>query len=315
MWAKIEDKEVHHPVVINLIKENFTVQTVQKHKRCDSVESIVSTEKKTKKAIVLDNEKIQNAEIIFNSMKLSCFEWMRALMTVDKNILEAEKIEKILGVLPSSEILQKLAACSASDIEEMLDGEKYLVTFAKVKGIVLRLKAILLKLSWKERFEAVKIPAASISNAIDDLQKSTSLKTLLNLVLFIANYMNRRQPNSNDYYALKISVLKELPGVKAVDPNYSLLQAVVELMVKNFKGDQLYSEMYSTVNANKTDWPEIKNSYEVLVNDLKVVTLYVSNYQSQDTEDRFQEVMQEFISTVENDIGCLESVSFIFKTL
>lgn len=295
--------------MVKKIDEKFRVEDPRLHSRSTSSESLnQSVNKKIKKALIIEDGKlVQNAAIVFASFKLSCKEWLDAILNVDMKILNASNIERLLAVLPEMDIMKKLSECSKEMISDMVEGERYLATFASVKGIVPRLNAIMLKSIWEERVAFIKRDIATIKTALDDINNSKRFKTLLNLVLFVGNYMNRKSATSTDTYAFRIKLLTKLSDVKGTDQN--LLQTLTELMLFEFKGDKLSGEVFCIYQAQKIDLENVRSQFKTLTNNSKKTSDFINNCQMISDKDKFKQVMSSFVPAMKNDIEVVNSVS------
>ena len=274
---------------------------------CSSIPS--SVKKGNDPLIVKDGKILRNAEIVFASFKLSSEQWAEALMNIDEKILTASCLERVLSVLPDEAVMKELAEFSGS-MDSLIEAERYLAAFASFRGILPRIRAIMLKQNWNERVATIKRDFSTVKSALEELASSECLKTFLNLVLFVGNYMNRKA-DSVDVYGFRIKLLTKLGDVKGTSPSCNLLQTLTELMVDVFDGEHLPSQIFYVSQAQKIDLEVAKNSLNALAKESKMTENYITGYQPQGSRDKFKDVMTSFVPAMKADIELIESVRFL----
>lgn len=84
-----------------------------------------------------------------------------------------------------------------------------------VEQLMPRLKAILFKLQFEEQLNNIKPDVVSVTAACEELQKSESFSTLLEIILLVGNYMNAGSRNGKAF-GFSISYLSKVKYIHGV---------------------------------------------------------------------------------------------------
>ena len=229
----------------------------------------------TKTFVIDDPTILRNGAIIFASFNLTCSQWVEAIYNVNLHILSASCIERVLKILPEVDVIQKLAECSEHDITEMDEAEKFFAVSAKIPALKARLNAILFRQTWKEKITVIREDISFLDAGISAFQ-SESLKTFLNLVLFVGNYMNRTSSSVAPVYAFKLTLLKTLNNIKGNETNYSLLHALLELMNNISHHSVLSTELDIIAKAANVDLLMTKEQMLSMQKETNIVSFFVA---------------------------------------
>uniref|UniRef100_A0A663MQ93 Diaphanous related formin 2 n=1 Tax=Athene cunicularia TaxID=194338 RepID=A0A663MQ93_ATHCN len=174
-WVKAEEDKFEDPELFAKLALTFGTQMKAKKAVEESEEKkAVQSKKKIKELRILDGKTAQNLSIFLGSFRLPYEEIKSIILEVDE-----EKLSESL-----------IQVC------ENFSGFVHTFGFFSVKMLRSRLNGILFRLMFEEHVNNIKPDIMAVTMACEELKKSESFSKLLELVLFLGNYMNSGSRNA-----------------------------------------------------------------------------------------------------------------------
>uniref|UniRef100_A0A663FIM8 Diaphanous related formin 2 n=1 Tax=Aquila chrysaetos chrysaetos TaxID=223781 RepID=A0A663FIM8_AQUCH len=169
-WVKAEEDRFENPELFAKLALTFGTQMKAKKTVEESEEKkVVQSKKRVKELRILDGKTAQNLSIFLGSFRLPYEEIKNIILEVDEEKLSESLIqvcENISGFMSSVKMLRS------------------------------RLNGILFRLMFDEHVNNIKPDIMAVTLACEELKKSESFSKLLELVLFLGNYMNSGSRNA-----------------------------------------------------------------------------------------------------------------------
>uniref|UniRef100_A0A8C0EPS8 Diaphanous related formin 2 n=1 Tax=Bubo bubo TaxID=30461 RepID=A0A8C0EPS8_BUBBB len=165
-WVKAEEDKFEDPELFAKLALTFGTQMKAKKAVEESEEKkTVQSKKKIKELRILDGKSAQNLSIFLGSFRLPYEEIKSIILEVDEEKLSESLIQVSF-------------------------------VFFSVKMLRSRLNGILFRLMFEEHVNNIKPDIMAVTMACEELKKSESFSKLLELVLFLGNYMNSGSRNA-----------------------------------------------------------------------------------------------------------------------
>lgn len=161
-------------------------------------------------------------------LKCNFYDIRKAILQMDQNVLTEQMVKQFLQYIPTPEEIGMLAVYK-DDNSSLAKADAFLVEMMKINRYEARLKGMLFKYSYMERYNNLIQDVDSVINAVRNIKNSSSFVKLLELILLIGNYMNS-QGFKSKAYGFKISNLNKLVDTKATDNKKTLLHFVANVV-------------------------------------------------------------------------------------
>uniref|UniRef100_A0A8B9FPQ1 Diaphanous related formin 2 n=1 Tax=Amazona collaria TaxID=241587 RepID=A0A8B9FPQ1_9PSIT len=195
-WVKAEEEKFENPELFAKLAVTFGTQMKAKKPVEESEEKkAVQTKKKIKELRILDSKSAQNLSIFLGSFRLPYEEIKNIILEVDEEKLSESLIQNLVKTLPEQKELNALAELK-DEYNDLAEPEQFGVVMSSVKMLRSRLNGILFKLMFEEHVNNIKPDIMAVTLACEELKKSDSFSKLLELVLFLGNYMNAGSRNA-----------------------------------------------------------------------------------------------------------------------
>uniref|UniRef100_A0A8C4TAQ3 Diaphanous-related formin 3 n=1 Tax=Erpetoichthys calabaricus TaxID=27687 RepID=A0A8C4TAQ3_ERPCA len=145
---------------------------------------------------------------------------------------EILRLANLVKHLPEQEQLNALA-CFRNEYSSLSEPEQFGIVMSGVKRLRPRLNALLFKLQFEEQVNNIKPDIMAVNAACEEIKKSKSFSRMLELVLFMGNYLNSGSRNAQSY-GFDLSSLCKLKDTKSVDQKTTLLLFVAEVCEEKF---------------------------------------------------------------------------------
>ncbi|VTJ83412.1 Hypothetical predicted protein, partial [Marmota monax] len=230
-WIKVNENKYENTDLLYKLENTFCCQ--QKEKRDEEdFEEKKAIKKKIKELKFLDSKIAQNLSIFLSSLRVPYEEIKTMILEVDETQLAESVIQNLLKHLPDQEQLNSLSQFK-SDYNNLCEPEQFAVVMSNVKRLRPRLSAILFKLQFEEQVNNIKPDIMAVSTACEEIKKSKSFSTLLELVLLMGNYMNAGSRNAQTF-GFNLSSLCKLKDTKSADQKTTLLHFLVEICEEKY---------------------------------------------------------------------------------
>uniref|UniRef100_A0A663MNH5 Diaphanous related formin 2 n=1 Tax=Athene cunicularia TaxID=194338 RepID=A0A663MNH5_ATHCN len=195
-WVKAEEDKFEDPELFAKLALTFGTQMKAKKAVEESEEKkAVQSKKKIKELRILDGKTAQNLSIFLGSFRLPYEEIKSIILEVDEEKLSESLIQNLVKNLPEQKELNALAELK-DEYNDLAEPEQFGVVMSSVKMLRSRLNGILFRLMFEEHVNNIKPDIMAVTMACEELKKSESFSKLLELVLFLGNYMNSGSRNA-----------------------------------------------------------------------------------------------------------------------
>ncbi|KAM4675788.1 protein diaphanous homolog 1-like [Discoglossus pictus] len=271
--------------------------------------------KKAKELKVLDPKTAQNLSIFLGSFRIPYQEIRDMVLEVNEERLTESLISNLVKQLPEQEQLQLLAEYK-DEYNDLAESEQFGVVMCSVPKLRPRLNAILFKLLFNEQVENIKPDIVSVTAACEELRKSQSFSTLLEITLLVGNFMNAGSRNAGAF-GFDISFLCKLKDTKSADQKTTLLHFLVESCeqdypdVLKFPDELVHVEKASRVSAEnlQKNLDQMKKQVSDLQKDIETFP------PATDEKDKFVEKMTIFVKEAQEQYNKLSMMHANMESL
>lgn len=243
MWSTIDDhyKKLKKNTDRQEFEKLFSNKRVVKRKKT----KVKQDKKEIEKVKMVINERQHNKLAIMLTKFPSLDDTYQAIIKLDTNTLSIEHIERLESI-GSMEEEFKLVREASLKPELMEKPARFLQMLDSIPGIMARLACWSFQLHFDEYYTDVTRPLILIEAACMALHKSTCLKKLLAVILYVGNFLNGGTLRGQaDGYNLEI--IDKLSRMKGSNKQ-SLLEYIAILCTKMF-GSSFHSELHSELGA------------------------------------------------------------------
>ncbi|KAL1550927.1 formin-like protein 4 [Salvia divinorum] len=178
---------------------------------------------------LLDTRRSQNTAIVLKSLALSRKEIIYALN--EGRGLSSDTIEKLAAIAPTSDEASQIIAFEG-DPTRLADAESFLYHLLKsVPTAFSRFSAMLFRSNYDSEVLNIKASLSALESACKELRTRGLFLKLLEAVLKAGNRLNAGTSRGNAQ-AFNLTALRKLSDVKSSDGNTTLLQFVVQEVVR-----------------------------------------------------------------------------------
>ncbi|XP_009702702.1 PREDICTED: protein diaphanous homolog 2-like, partial [Cariama cristata] len=229
--------------------------------------------------------------IFLGSFRLPYEEIKNIILEVDEEKLSESLIQNLVKNLPEQKELNALAELK-DEYNDLAEPEQFGVVMSSVKMLRSRLDGILFKLMFEEHVNNIKPDIMAVTLACEELKKSESFSKLLELVLFLGNYMNSGSRNAQSL-GFNISFLCKIRDTKSSDQKTTLLHFLAEICEENYRDILKFpDELQHVESASKVSAQTLKSNLESMNRQIQRLENDIRNFpKTQDEHDKFVEKM------------------------
>ncbi|XP_074816904.1 protein diaphanous homolog 1 [Natator depressus] len=293
-WTKVKEDRFENDELFAKLTLTFSAQTKSKQDQEGGQEK--STQKKKVKELkVLDSKSAQNLSIFLGSFRMPYEEIKNVILEVNEVVLTESMVQNLIKQMPEPEQLKMLSELR-DEYNELAESEQFGVVISSVSCLRPRLNAILFKLQFNEQVENIKPEIVSVTAACEEVRKSKSFSSLLEIILLVGNFMNAGSRNAGAF-GFNISFLCKLRDTKSTDQKLTLLHFLTELCeqqypdVMKFPDELIHVEKASRVSAEnlQKNLDQMKKQISDLQHDVEKFPT------ATDEKDKFVEKMTIFV--------------------
>uniref|UniRef100_A0A663FIM3 Protein diaphanous homolog 2 n=1 Tax=Aquila chrysaetos chrysaetos TaxID=223781 RepID=A0A663FIM3_AQUCH len=291
-WVKAEEDRFENPELFAKLALTFGTQMKAKKTVEESEEKkVVQSKKRVKELRILDGKTAQNLSIFLGSFRLPYEEIKNIILEVDEEKLSESLIQNLVKNLPEQTELNALAELK-DEYNDLAEPEQFGVVMSSVKMLRSRLNGILFRLMFDEHVNNIKPDIMAVTLACEELKKSESFSKLLELVLFLGNYMNSGSRNAQSL-GFNISFLCKIRDTKSSDQKTTLLHFLAEICEENYRDILKFPEELQHVeSASKVSAQTLKSNLALMDQQIQRLELDIKNFpKTQDEHDKFVEKM------------------------
>uniref|UniRef100_A0A803V693 Diaphanous related formin 2 n=1 Tax=Ficedula albicollis TaxID=59894 RepID=A0A803V693_FICAL len=282
-WVKAEEDKFEDPELFAKLALTFGTQMKEK--------KAAQSKKKIKELRVLDGKSAQNLSIFLGSFRLPYEEIKNIILEVDEEKLSESLVQNLVKNLPEQKELNALAELK-DEYNDLAEPEQFGVVMSSVKMLRARLNGILFRLMFEEHVNNIKPDIMAVTLACEELKKSESFSKLLELVLFLGNYMNSGSRNAQSL-GFNISFLCKIRDTKSSDQKTTLLHFLAEICEENYRDILKFpDELQHVESASKVSAQTLKSNLDSMNQQIQRLERDIENFpKSQDEHDKFVEKM------------------------
>ncbi|NXF49272.1 DIAP1 protein, partial [Oceanites oceanicus] len=276
-WVKAEEDKFENPELFAKLALTFGTQMKAKKVVEESEEKkTVQSKKRIKELRILDGKTAQNLSIFLGSFRLPYEEIKNIILEVDE-----EKLSESL-----------IQVCEYDEYNDLAEPEQFGVVMSSVKMLRSRLNGILFRLMFEEHVNNIKPDIMAVTLACEELKKSESFSKLLELVLFLGNYMNSGSRNAQSL-GFNISFLCKIRDTKSSDQKTTLLHFLAEICEENYRDILKFpDELQHVESASKVSAQTLKSNLDSMNHQIQRLENDIGNFpKTQDEHDKFVEKM------------------------
>ncbi|XP_072190122.1 protein diaphanous homolog 2 isoform X2 [Excalfactoria chinensis] len=310
-WVKAEENKFESPELFARLAVTFGTQmkakkTVEKQEE----KKIEQSKKKNKVLRVLDGKTSQNLSIFLGSQRMPYEEIKNIILEVNEEKLTETFVQAVMKNLPEQKEINALAALQ-DEYNDLAESEQFIIVMSSVKMLRSRLNAILFKLSFEDHVNNIKPGIMSVTLACEELRKSESFSKLLELVLFLGNYMNTGSRNEQSL-GFNITFLCKIIDTKSTDQKTTLLHFLAEVCEENYRDILKFTDELQHVESASKD-KTLKSNLDSMNKQIQRLENDIKNFpKTEDEHDKFVEKMSLF---AENARDQYEKLSYMHNNM
>ncbi|PKU36384.1 hypothetical protein llap_13312 [Limosa lapponica baueri] len=309
-WATVvvvnELSRIKMRLVVSQPLEECNLERAKKTVEESEEKKAVQSKKRIKELRILDGKSAQNLSIFLGSFRLPYEEIKNIILEVDEEKLSESLIQNLVKNLPEQKELNALAELK-DEYNDLAEPEQFGVVMSSVKMLRSRLNGILFKLTFEEHVNNIKPDIMAVTLACEEMKKSESFSKLLELVLFLGNYMNSGSRNAQSL-GFNISFLCKIRDTKSTDQKTTLLHFLAEICEENYRDILKFpDELQHVESASKVSAQTLKSNLDSMNNQIQRLENDIENFpKTQDEHDKFVEKMSiSFLHVFVGDLSAL----------
>lgn len=180
-----------------------------------------------------------------------------AVMKMDSTIMNREGVDKLLTMLPTEEETTRIQeALEAQPDIPLGTAEQFLQTLSTISCLEARLRLWSFKMEFEVIEKEVCEPIMDLKIGLNALQKNTTFKTILNVLLTVGNFLN-----GSTCKGFQLDYLEKVPEVKDTVHKHSLLYHMTNWVLETYPASSdLYSEIGPLTRVSRTDFNELEKT-------------------------------------------------------
>ncbi|XP_074924106.1 protein diaphanous homolog 1-like isoform X2 [Chelonoidis abingdonii] len=251
--------------------------------------------KKVKELKVLDSKSAQNLSIFLGSFRMPYEEIKNVILEVNEAVLTESMVQNLIKQMPEPEQLKMLSELG-DEYNELAESEQFGVVISSVSRLRPRLNSILFKLQFNEQVENIKPEIVSVTAACEEVRKSKSFSSLLEITLLVGNFMNAGSRNAGAF-GFNISFLCKLRDTKSTDQKLTLLHFLAELCEQQYPDVMKFpDELIHVEKASRVSAENLQKNLDQMKKQISDLQRDVENFPAAtDERDKFVEKMTIFV--------------------
>ncbi|XP_054367786.1 protein diaphanous homolog 1 isoform X1 [Mirounga angustirostris] len=303
-WTKVKEDRFENNELFAKLTLTFSAQTKTKKDQEGGEEKKSVQKKKVKELKVLDSKTAQNLSIFLGSFRMAYQEIKNVILEVNESVLTESMIQNLIKQMPEPEQLKMLSELK-DEYDDLAESEQFGVVMGTVPRLRPRLNAILFKLQFSEQVENIKPEIVSVTAACEELRKSESFSSLLEITLLVGNYMNAGSRNAGAF-GFNISFLCKLRDTKSTDQKMTLLHFLAEWCENDYPDVLKFpDELAHVEKASRVSAENLQKNLDQMKKQISDVERDVQNFPAAtDERDKFVEKMTISFLTRREFLGC-----------
>ncbi|XP_072006236.1 protein diaphanous homolog 1-like [Engystomops pustulosus] len=261
--------------------------------------------KKAKELKVLDSKTAQNLSIYLGSYRMPYEEIKNVILEVNEEVLNESMVSNLIKQLPEPDQLQALAEFK-NEYNDLAEPEQFGVVMCTVPRLKNRLNAIQFKLLFNEQVENIKPDIVAVTAACEEVNKSKSFATLLEITLLVGNYMNAGSRNAGAF-GFDIGFLCKLKDTKSADQKSTLLHFLAETCEHDYPDAlQFPDELVHVEKASRVSAETLQKNLDQMKKQIADLQRDIESFPASNNEkDKFVEKMTIFVKEAQEQYSKL----------
>uniref|UniRef100_A0A452IZ16 Diaphanous related formin 1 n=1 Tax=Gopherus agassizii TaxID=38772 RepID=A0A452IZ16_9SAUR len=286
-WTKVKEDRFENDELFAKLTFTFSAQT----KNQEGGQEKSTQKKKVKELKVLDSKSAQNLSIFLGSFRMPYEEIKNVILEVNEAVLTESMVQNLIKQMPEPEQLKMLSELG-NEYNELAESEQFGVVISSVSRLRPRLNSILFKLQFNEQVENIKPEIVSVTAACEEVRKSKSFSSLLEITLLVGNFMNAGSRNAGAF-GFNISFLCKLRDTKSTDQKLTLLHFLAELCEQQYPDVMKFpDELIHVEKASRVSAENLQKNLDQMKKQISDLQRDVENFPAAtDERDKFVEKM------------------------
>ncbi|XP_036605327.1 protein diaphanous homolog 1 isoform X2 [Trichosurus vulpecula] len=317
-WTKVKEDRYENNELFAKLTLTFSAQTKTSKAKKDQEggeEKKSVQKKKVKELKVLDSKTAQNLSIFLGSFRMPYQEIKTVILEVNEAVLTESMVQNLIKQMPEPEQLKMLSELK-DEYDDLAESEQFGVVMGTVPRLRPRLNAILFKLQFNEQVENIKPEIVSVTAACEEVRKSESFSSLLEIILLVGNYMNAGSRNAGAF-GFNISFLCKLRDTKSTDQKMTLLHFLAETCENSYPEVLKFpDELTHVEKASRVSAENLQKNLDLMKKQISDVERDVQNFPAAtDEKDKFVEKMTSFVKDAQEQYNKLRMMHSNMETL
>ncbi|XP_068963476.1 protein diaphanous homolog 1 [Petaurus breviceps papuanus] len=317
-WTKVKEDRFENSELFAKLTLTFSAQTKTSKAKKDQEggeEKKAVQKKKVKELKVLDSKTAQNLSIFLGSFRMPYQEIKTVILEVNEAVLTESMVQNLIKQMPEPEQLKMLSELK-DEYDDLAESEQFGVVMGTVPRLRPRLNAILFKLQFNEQVENIKPEIVSVTAACEEVRKSESFSSLLEITLLVGNYMNAGSRNAGAF-GFNISFLCKLRDTKSTDQKMTLLHFLAEMCENSYPEVLKFpDELTHVEKASRVSAENLQKNLDLMKKQISDVERDVQNFPAAtDEKDKFVEKMTSFVKDAQEQYNKLRLMHSNMETL
>jgi hypothetical protein len=306
IWNGLEESELNWDDMHDLFRDN-NANNKDSNK---SKEVIIA--KKPKYISLFDQKRTQSVSIQIAKLRLSPKQIYDQIIEMNDKVLDAERTESFIHILPTSEEC-KIINAYEGELTELDTIGKLFKLLVNIPDLNLKLESFLIKLTWIKDSNLVNQSLENVFEAINELNDKSSKSSLLSIfsiIITIGNYLNGGT-NRGQAYGIKLDSLLKLENIKYTSKTGNLLNYIAKEYKKlNVDLPKFYDNWKQMNNMSQVNLKEIKINIKGLLDGLSYCKKELDFIDKEDESkiQKLNEIIKEFELNYDNIIKKFEYV-------
>lgn len=305
IWENIDDEKVK--LDISALEGAFAQREKVKVEGENGLDSGPLTDRSKKQLIqVLDSKRSQNVSIMLSRFGsgVSFEQIKRAVIDLDASVIDLENLQQMIPFMPQPEEIEALKEFKDTPLIEMGKAEAFYLTIMSIPLLPLRLKSWEYMRSFEVRYGALEESVTILETARKETRNSKKLKSIMEYVLAVGNYMNG-STNRGECFGFKLDSLNKMLDVKSsADPKVTMMHWVQTQIELHFpQNADLMSDFTQLELAPRQNVPTLQGDIGRLKGELNIVTSLQKNPNLE--EGKMKAALSSFVPKAESSVDKL----------
>ncbi|XP_072040741.1 LOW QUALITY PROTEIN: protein diaphanous homolog 2-like [Amphiura filiformis] len=313
-WVKAQEEQLEDEEVLAQLANMFASKPAKKigGGGGDKVDS--APKKKAKELKVLEGKDAQNLSIFFGSTNIPHDEVVRRIIEMDEEKLTDELISPLLKNLPEAETIQNVLK-RKDEFDDMQESEQFCVKIGPIRKLIPRLQSMSFKLRFQEIVEEIRPQIVIGTKACEELLHTRKFGKVLEIILLFGNYMNSGS-NKEQSLGFDLNYLTKLRNTKSVDNKTTFMNFLADTVEKRFPDvADFMEEIGHTKKALRVSEEHVTKNLAAMKKQVHALENDIKGFKPSADNDRFKEVMKDFVVIAREQYDTLEGMLSKMKSL